>query len=101
MPGRGQRHDLGVRLARALVPALADYALALSDHAADARIRVGGPQAAARELEGPRHVAGVIRSAGPSSLAARIARLRRQERHLAGRRVAAPALVELLELVAE
>jgi hypothetical protein len=55
----------------------------------------------ARELEGARHVAGVLLGGLGHRLAARIARLGRQQRHLAGRRVAAPALVQLLELLAE
>ena len=36
--------DLGVRLAGADVPALADHLAVLDQHAADARIRLGGVQ---------------------------------------------------------
>src|SRR5439155_1695555 len=50
-----ERLDLGVCLAGALVPALADDALALRDHAADARIRVGAGEAPLGESEGALH----------------------------------------------
>src|SRR5207245_1077196 len=50
-----ERLDLGVCLAGALVPALADDALALRDHAADARIRVGAGEAPLGEAEGALH----------------------------------------------
>src|SRR5205085_4629411 len=50
-----ERLDLGVCLAGALVPALADDALALRDHAADSRIRVGAGEAPLGEAEGALH----------------------------------------------
>src|SRR5207249_5498381 len=53
--GALERLDLGVCLAGALVPALADDALALGDHAADARIRVGAGEAPLGEAEGALH----------------------------------------------
>src|SRR5256886_17545291 len=50
-----ERHDLGVCLAGALVPALADDALGVRDPAADARIRVGAGEAPLGEGEGALH----------------------------------------------
>ena len=44
--GGTQCGHLRVRLARALVPALADYAATLRDNTADARVRVGGFESA-------------------------------------------------------
>ena len=46
-----QRVDFGVGLAGALVPAVADDAPVADQHAADARIRVGGVAAERGELE--------------------------------------------------
>lgn len=44
LAGLAQGMDLGVRLAGADVPALADHLAVLDQHAADARIRMGGVQ---------------------------------------------------------
>ena len=54
-----QRVDLGVRLARALVPAFADHRAVLDDHAADPRIRRRRVEAALGQHERARHVRAV------------------------------------------
>ena len=54
--GSRQRRDFGMRAAGALVPALAHHLAIAHQHAADARIGIGGVQAAARQLERARHV---------------------------------------------
>ena len=53
---RAKRHRLRVREAGPLVPSFRNDAIAACDHAADTRVRVRRPKAAARELERPRHV---------------------------------------------
>src|SRR2546430_17638672 len=52
---RSKREPLGVRLARLLVPALADDFLVAGNDAADARIRRGGIQALLSERKRPPH----------------------------------------------
>src|SRR2546430_13232647 len=52
---RSKREHLGVRLARLLVPALADDFLVAGNDAADARIRRGGIQALLSERKRPPH----------------------------------------------
>ena len=49
--GRVERHDLGVRAALPLVPALADDLAVPDDDRADDRVRVRRPPPALRELE--------------------------------------------------
>ncbi len=56
LAGLAQGMDLGVRLAGADVPALADHLAVLDQHAADARIRMGGVQPLARQFQGAGHV---------------------------------------------
>ena len=55
----GQRVDLGVRFACALVESLADDRAVAHDHAADARVGRRRVKAARRKLEGARHVGAV------------------------------------------
>ena len=51
-----QRQDFRMGLARPHMPALAQHSVVPSHHAADARIRIGGVQAAGGEAQCARHV---------------------------------------------
>jgi hypothetical protein len=59
--GGDKRMDLGMRFTGTHVPALAHYLTVSHDHATNARIGIGGVQAAFRKPQCVRHMAHVIR----------------------------------------
>ena len=57
---RAQSQDLGVRLTGSAMPALADDGAVFDQHAADARVRVGGIEPEAPEGEGAGHMPVIV-----------------------------------------